>query len=249
MDPSAPAAISLDRRSARIAGAVATCVALAILWAISGIVHAVAFPPTAIAGAVVRATPGGIATFFIDLLRHWALRLLALAVLLVTVGVGAYTPIWTSRSGRIRPVVAGVVLFVLAGASAVIAPGETNVLATIAAVAIATLAYIATMSRLYARAVVPHRTDEQRRRILRMGAVGGLGAAVGGGIIGWAARRLMGPDRDVFLATPTRRATPPERASFPDIPGQSPEITPVDRHYVVDIDLVSPLVEAKGWTV
>lgn len=38
-------------------------------------------------------------------------------------------------------------------------------------------------------------------------------------------------------------------ASLPQDPGISPEITSVSDHYVVDIDLIDPLVEAPGWTL
>ena len=68
------------RRRARVSGALASAVALALLWSISGLSKSVSFPPTAIASAVVRETPGDVATFFIELLGHWAMRLVTLGV-------------------------------------------------------------------------------------------------------------------------------------------------------------------------
>ncbi|MGH2754428.1 MAG: molybdopterin-dependent oxidoreductase, partial [Actinomycetota bacterium] len=86
-----------------------------------------------------------------------------------------------------------------------------------------------------------------RRRALRLGVGGVAGLAVGGGALGWIAQRLGGPDTNVMLVAPAEAAVIPERPSFPDIPGLSPEITSASDHYVVDINLVQPSVEAEGW--
>src|SRR3712207_6088201 len=102
----------IDRGAARVAGAVATAVALAILWVASGLMLMVTFPPTAIADFIIRATPGDIATAFIEALQHWALRFLAIAVVLGTVWAGAMALVLLSRD-RLRPVLAAAVLFVI----------------------------------------------------------------------------------------------------------------------------------------
>ncbi|HEX2235189.1 MAG TPA: molybdopterin-dependent oxidoreductase, partial [Actinomycetota bacterium] len=73
--------------------------------------------------------------------------------------------------------------------------------------------------------------------------------AAGGGVLGWLLRRLGGPDTDVALAEPSRRAARPRRGPWPDIPGLPPEVTSSSAHYVVDINLVRPVVEAEGWTL
>jgi hypothetical protein len=67
--------------------------------------------------------------------------------------------------------------------------------------------------------------------------------------LGWLLKRLAGPDTDVELAAPEVAATVPARAAFPDIPGLTPEITSVGDHYVVDIDIFDPVVEAAEWSL
>ncbi|HEX2050912.1 MAG TPA: molybdopterin-dependent oxidoreductase, partial [Actinomycetota bacterium] len=68
-----------------------------------------------------------------------------------------------------------------------------------------------------------------------------------GGALGWVARRLGGPQTDVPIAAPATPARVPTRAPFPDVPGLSPEVTSVDDHYVVDVNLLAPSVEAADW--
>ena len=55
------------RRNARLAGAVGAVVTLAVLSVLSAARPTIPFPPTALAEAAIRATPGDIATFFIEL--------------------------------------------------------------------------------------------------------------------------------------------------------------------------------------
>ncbi|HZB79113.1 MAG TPA: molybdopterin-dependent oxidoreductase, partial [Actinomycetota bacterium] len=85
--------------------------------------------------------------------------------------------------------------------------------------------------------------------VLRMGAGAALGIAAGGWVAGLVARSLGGPDTDVDLVAPMMPATTPEASDWPDIPGLSPEITAAADHYVVDINLVQPSVEAEGWNL
>ncbi|MGH2806386.1 MAG: molybdopterin-dependent oxidoreductase, partial [Actinomycetota bacterium] len=63
------------------------------------------------------------------------------------------------------------------------------------------------------------------------------------------ARRLAGPDRNVTLVGPADPAALPSGGDFPEVDGISPEVTSAEDHYIVDIDLVKPLVEAAGWTL
>src|SRR5919106_4314280 len=98
------------RRRARTSGALASAVALALLWSISGLSKSVSFPPTAIASAVVRETPGDVATFFIELLGHWAMRLVTVGALVGALLVGAEVFARTLRDRRPMPFVAGIVV-------------------------------------------------------------------------------------------------------------------------------------------
>jgi DMSO/TMAO reductase YedYZ molybdopterin-dependent catalytic subunit len=85
--------------------------------------------------------------------------------------------------------------------------------------------------------------------MLALGAGSALGLAAAGGAIGWIGRRLAGPDRNVTLVEPAAAATLPPGGDFPTIAGLSPEVTSAEDHYIVDIDLVKPVVEAAGWTL
>jgi DMSO/TMAO reductase YedYZ molybdopterin-dependent catalytic subunit len=53
----------------------------------------------------------------------------------------------------------------------------------------------------------------------------------------------------VRIATPASLASPPARGSFPEIAGLSPEVTSAADHYVVDVNLVRPSVEATTWSL
>ncbi|MFN2595392.1 MAG: molybdopterin-dependent oxidoreductase, partial [Actinomycetota bacterium] len=92
-------------------------------------------------------------------------------------------------------------------------------------------------------------TDPARRQVLRLAIAGGGVLAVGGGILGWIARRVSGPDTNVALVSAATPATVPSRTPFPQIAGLSPEITTAAEHYVVDIDIVPPSVEASTWNL
>src|ERR671936_840390 len=64
------------RRGAR-EGLLAAAVALAVYWAAARAYPQLGFAPFALADRVVRVTPGGVATWFIDHLHHNDQRLLA----------------------------------------------------------------------------------------------------------------------------------------------------------------------------
>ena len=228
----------------------ATAVALAILWVVSGFVAGVPFAPTALAGAMVRETPGDVATFFIELLGHWALRLVTIGALVAALATGSLVLRVTSRD-RPRPVLAGAVLVSLAAVAGVVAPEDVEPVPTTVALALTFVAYVGCVV-LAARPAFepqPDDIDMGRRQALRLGTGTMVGVALGGGVLGWIARRLGGPDRNVQIATPTATVAPPEPGSFKGISALSPEVTSAADHYVVDINLVRPSVEVEGWTV
>jgi DMSO/TMAO reductase YedYZ molybdopterin-dependent catalytic subunit len=102
---------------------------------------------------------------------------------------------------------------------------------------IAVLATIATArGTLWRRPVDPGR----RRVLTRLAELLVAGAALNAlaPLIGGTDRvRLLG-----FTASPRRRRPP-----FPRIPHLTPEITAVGDHYVVDIDISKPVVDAGSW--
>ena len=249
----------------------ATAVALAVLWVGSGISTSIAFPPNSIAGALVRETPGDVATFFIELLGHWALRLATLGAIAAALALGAEALVRVRSRGELRPYLAGAVLAGVAAVAALVEPSaEVSPVWMALTLLAAALAYGFVASLLIASAVsvagteptailpsagvdpaepIVHETGLTRRSVLKMGAGGAMVLAVGGGVIGWILRKAGGPDRDVALVAPTTPATVPPRGPFPDIPGLTPEITSVADHYQVDVNLVQPTVEAEGWTL
>jgi DMSO/TMAO reductase YedYZ molybdopterin-dependent catalytic subunit len=240
-----------DRRPARISGALASAVALALLWAVSGFSKTVSFPPTAIASAVVRETPGDVATFFIELLGHWAMRLVTIGALAGALLVGAEAFARTFRDRRPMPLAAGILVAAAAGLAALIEPSaQARVLPTTLTLCAAAAVYAFAAAGIYDQLSLHHEPDLGRRRVLRVGAGGAIVIALGGGVIGWFARRFGGgPDRDVNLVAPSEPATIPERGPFPEVAGLSPEVTSAADHYVVDINFLKPSVEAEGWTL
>jgi DMSO/TMAO reductase YedYZ molybdopterin-dependent catalytic subunit len=235
----------------RLAGLLAGAVALAALWAASAVASGIAFPPASVAEIVIRAAPGGVATFFIELLQHWALRLLTLGVVVGALALAAEALVAVTADGPTRPYPAGAALALLGGLAVLTAPtGGVSIVATGAALALGAAAYGYTARRL-ATLLAAHADgpDAARRRALVVGVGGALGIALGGGVVGWLARRVAGPDTDVALAPPGAPASVPRRPSFPSIEGLSREVTPVPAHYVVDINLLPPVVEARGWSL
>ena len=221
------------------------------------------FPPTALAGALVRETPGGVATFFIELLGHWALRLTALGALVVAGMVGAEALVRTAGADGVRPWRAGTILAVIAGAASFVEPsGEVEPIPMAIALSVALVAYGVTVRAMdtapapsgarMEEGIDSSRADQidlGRRRVLRLGVGGATALAVGGGLVGWAIRRAGGPDTSVAIAPAASPAAIPVRAPFPEIAGLTAEVTSAADHYVVDVNLVQPSVEADAWTL
>ena len=229
----------------RRGGALATGIALALLWVLSAW-DAVSFAPAALAGAVLRAAPGDLATFFIETIGHWARPVLVAGVLVATVAFGAEV-LYRTRGRVVR---AAILVAVAAGIASLIgqSPGADPVVTTVA-VALAAGTYALAAKAMLALPRGGSTYGSGRREFLRLGTGAAATIAVGGGALGWFIRRLGGPDTNVTLVAPAEPAVVPTRAPFPDIAGLTPEITSVDDHYVVDINLIPPSVEADGWTL
>lgn len=232
----------------------ATAVALGFLWALSGFFERIPFPPTALAEAMIRATPGDVATFVIEALKGWARRLLSISAVLVTLALGAEMLVLTLRGARPRPRVAGGILALVGWLAVIPTPDRARSLLLMAAgLAIAAAIYAGVASVVMAERAAAKAGEEEvdlgRRRVLRMSAGTATVIALGGGLLGYFARKLGGPDRAVDLVAPTSPARLPERGAWPDIPGLSPEVTSPSDHYVVDINLVQPSVETQGWVL
>jgi DMSO/TMAO reductase YedYZ molybdopterin-dependent catalytic subunit len=239
------------RRDARVAGAVAATISLSVLWLAASFWRGAPFGPSAIAEAAIRLTPGGLATFFIEALGGWARRLTTLGAIGISLVVGMEALVLTvRRDDGPRPAVAGAVLALLSGAASFAAPATNPNIPVLAAVlGVAYVTYVVAAGKLLralGRVELDH--DGSRRRVIRAGLYTAFGIAAGGTVLGWMARAFTGgPDTDVKLVAPVVPADVPSRAGFPEVDGISSEVTSTADHYVVDINLVQPAVEADGW--
>ncbi len=242
----------MDRtRSLRVAGLLGSIAALALLWIASSLTRLLPFPPTAVAARIVRIAPGDLATFFIEALGHWALRLLTLGALAAALVIGAEALVVTSSGSRPRPGIAAAMLGVVAAAAAFLDPTfQPDPLYVLAATAFAGALYAGVAGRAHRRLDSEQQgADEVRRQTIRLGLMGGLALAAFGGGAGWLIRRLGGPDTNVALTPPQSAAAAPSRAVWPEVSGITPEVTSVADHYEVDINLLPPSVEADSWTL
>lgn len=234
----------------RLAGALAAGSALGALWIVSLLWPALRFPPGALANRLVRLVPAGVSTFFIELLGHWALRLLGLGVMLAALALGAEVLARTARGEEPRPWLAAGILAAVSAVAGALDPASPPSAAGLVVTHLGAAAvYASSARRLHAFLVFAEQPDEGRRRALKAGLGTAAGLALGGGVLGWLARRLGGPNTDVALVAPATPAAVPPRPPFPAIAGLTPEVTSVEDHYVVDINLFKPSIEAAGWTL
>lgn len=238
----------LGRSEAFALGASATLVALAVLWAASALWPAAPFPPLAIAEAVLRLVPGDVATFFIETMGQFARLSLAIGAVVGTVFFGAWVLVRTRSGDSPRPLLAALVLGASSVLAVVVGPGNNERPGAVAVVtSLAVAAYYLAARRLERKlnAAAPGHTA--RRDALRYGVGLGAGLALGGGVVGWIASRFGGPDTNVSIVAPASPLPLPSPDGFPAVPGLSTEITSVDSHYEVDINLVPPIVQADSW--
>lgn len=223
--------------------------AVALLWVLSAW-DAVSFAPAALAGVLLRAAPGDVATFFIENLGHRARPLLVTGVLAASILLGAEALYRTARGYEPKPWFAATVLaFVAIGASLIGTSPGADMVVTIGAVVLTAVAFALTADALLSPRTTADLEHPTRRSFLRLGTGAAAGIALGGGALGWLARRLGGPNTNVALVAAADPVSIPDREAFPEIPGLTPEITSAADHYVVDINLIPPSVEAEGWTL
>lgn len=233
----------------RLAGLVAGALALSFLWAASRLEPAIPFPPLSVAERVIRVVPGDLATIFIDTLGRNAVRLLTLAAVLGSFFLLALLPEVSAAKGRPRAIVAGAVVALLAAGSAAVDPIPPALIGAIFGSIAAGILYAVSLGWL-TDLPSPGAAGEagvSRRRALASIGAAAAGFAIGGTMLGRVSRRLTGPDTNVHLVATDEPAVVPTRPSFPDVPGLSPEVTSPEDHYVVDIDLLDPVVEADDW--
>ncbi|MBA2764990.1 MAG: molybdopterin-dependent oxidoreductase [Thermoleophilaceae bacterium] len=237
-----------SRRASALAGGAAGLLALAVLWALSQLTGLTSFPPFDLAERLVRLTPGDVATASIESLGHLGMPLFVGSVAAGVVGLAAALPVLAARFGR-SSTTAMVTFGVALGLMVVIKPSEELGVDTAIAALVGGAAYGVALRFAQRRPADTASGDAMSRRA----ALGVIGSAavtlfVAGSIFG----RLLNtgsPTAGTPIATPDVPLRTPERSSFPKIPGMEPEITSVADHYVVDIDVVDPIVDVDSWTL
>ena len=199
-------------------------------------VPATPFAPFSIGEFVVRHTPGGLATWAVDLLGDQALRLVGALAVLCALGLGIVLR-------RLPPPALALVALLLTVGAAGLDPTQPGFLLSLAAGGVAGAAVLTTSVLLDRQRGGSRIPSAAGRRRLLAGAVLSLGAVVLGGVA--ALRLLRAPSAGTVVAD--LRVQPEPDASFDAIAGLSPLVTPSQDHYVVDIDLDTPVVSAQGW--
>jgi DMSO/TMAO reductase YedYZ molybdopterin-dependent catalytic subunit len=222
-------------------GLLAAAAALAVYWAAARAYPELGFAPFAVADRVVRLTPGGVATWFIDHLHHNAERLLATSATLLFLAVGAALGALARRL-RVRGALAsGAVFGALCLGAAFANPVQAGAAAPAAGVADGAL--FGALLWLAARPAPAPAPDLERRRALIW--ISSSAAAIAGGIF---LSPLVAPrSRVTLLGDLVRSLSAARGSSLPPIRGLSPRVTSVADHYVVDIDIDDPIVDAGTW--
>jgi DMSO/TMAO reductase YedYZ molybdopterin-dependent catalytic subunit len=241
-----------------------------VAMAASAVLHTllpwVSFPPLEVADAVVRLTPGEVATFFIEALGHLALPLSVVAAAVGFAGLSALLglamPWLTGRLGG-RPVRAAAVLALVPLGVCLAAFDRDPVSVSFGAYAVSLLVVLALSARAAGRAyerlvrepdppsgLAP---DPVRRDVTRGLLWAGTGLALGWVGLG---RILLGRpnpgERPLELAHVSAASRPSPvtgDAAFDGIPGLASEITPLGSFYVVDEELVDPDVDPGSWAL
>ncbi len=205
-------------------------------WLFHLAVPAAPFAPFSIGEFVVRYSPGGLATWAIELLGYQALRLVSTLSILCALGLGA-------ALGRLPPRVLALAALLLTLGAAALDPTHPSILLSTAAGLLAAGATLITSVLLHGWWGDDRSSFDAGRRRLLVGIAWGLGAvALGGG----AAWRLLHPlSTQTVVADSPIQLTPDGR--FDAISGLSPLVTSPQAHYVVDIDLDEPIVSDQGW--
>ena len=218
----------------------AGCAAMGCGLAAQATVHAgaegVALAPLALAQAVVAITPGWFATAALGLLEAWALRLLVAAAAGLVVACGALPWRWA----LVLPWVAGPL-------AALALPDSASLLPSLGAAALAAAVALTVRAAL---GVHPPADPARRRALVALGALAAVtlaGSALGR--LARAATRAVAGGT-LTLAREPRPAPAPDPASDPPAVAEArlePDLTPLDRFYVVDEAIVDPQVDPATW--
>jgi DMSO/TMAO reductase YedYZ molybdopterin-dependent catalytic subunit len=242
----------------------------AVLVLVAGVLHAVApsvpFLPEALAQALVRAPPGTVSSFFIELLGYWAQRLAlvgtAVAFALSGAVLGLAIPSLARRLSWGRAWAGAIAFLPLWAVSVALYPAPEPpsmgrwpfALVTFPLYALAGAVAGRTLDRLERAAAKPEDSggptvaDVSRRRLLAALGLGGVGVVIGVSDLGRLFYQRPDPGRLLLRVSNLEPvSTPTPDPDFSRIAGLSPEVTPLDDFYVVDESLIDPDIDPSTW--
>ncbi len=248
-------------RSAAAAGLVGSAVVTGAMAIVHTVFPSVPFLPIALAQAVVKAAPGGLATYFIERLGHWAIRLAVVGTLVAFLASGAVLGLLIpalTGGFRGRLLAAGAVSFAPMWLLSVLiypSPAESVGRGGFAAVTLPIdLVGGAVAGWTFARlAAAPptQATDLSRRYVLRAMWWGVLGVLVGAANLGRLLYRRPDPGRETLVLPDLVHVVPPPEVpgdrAFARVPGLTPEVTSNESFYVVDEEIIDPDIDPETW--
>lgn len=250
-----------------MAGLAATCSTTAISAVVHVIAYPLAFPPEAIAQRLVGATSGRVASFFIQLLGHWAERLTVIGLSAAYALSGAILAQALPGRWRRNPAAWTLVPLPLWVISVALYQAPAPYVSRFAFAILSLPIFVAggligglvfrrSQGPTQEKAAVgtadtpldPHVT---RRSLLAALGVGAVGVAIGSSRL--ALLLEGGSDTGSVRLRTARviRATMPPPApgdsAFAHVAGLTEEITPTQDFYVVDKDILNPILDPSTW--
>jgi DMSO/TMAO reductase YedYZ molybdopterin-dependent catalytic subunit len=257
-----------------VAGFAASAVATLLAALLHTAAPAIAFPPQSIGQILIRTTPGALNSFFIGLFGHWALRLAVLGVAIGFAACGVVFGMLIGRWERIRGRLAiwGLALTPAWAAAVILYPEVPQYLPRVT-FALATLPVFVVGGvaggTIYRRLVSPSSTLEiaetephipvtttprlpgnpplSRRYFLMSLGVGGAGVALGLANIRGSADPGTRILRAGDIARAARPTPTPGDEIFEQVKGLTPDLTSIANHYVVDEEIIDPIIDPKTW--
>ncbi len=248
------------KRKSFFTGAVTAAVVLLALYTAASLLPIITYPPARVAALFIALTPGDFATAMIERLGHGAIRGLSIATNIGAVALGGIVGLLTAKAQGVkkraqRALGAGAALLTLSVVLNVASPEGWSFAAT-GAYALAAYLFARTIAGTPLTVVfepelrgpeTPLDAIQRSRRkfIIRAAMLVG-GIVVGGGAFLRTASRKTGELLGIVSAD--RPFVPPaDDVDFPKVEGHSPEITPNDAFYNVDINIVKPSVDPMNW--
>ncbi|HYV01428.1 MAG TPA: molybdopterin-dependent oxidoreductase [Actinomycetota bacterium] len=222
------------------------------------------YPPIATAQWVVKVTPGGVATFFIDLLHHLALPLAAAATGAAFLATGAllgflYPPISRRLGNRHLPAWVLLMLPVWAAPVALLSTEPSSPPRWVSALVILPPVLLGAVAAAWvSRGLEPGGDglapsappDQARRWVLTSLGVGAVGLVLGSTDVVSRLFGVQAATHRLNLPYLSPAFGPPgsaSDASFRTLPGLTPEVTSAGQFYVVDQAIIDPIIDAETW--